>query len=246
MACNPGCSSFLLFCLATIASFMAELCFVPVLALVNSRIPDSKENFCWSWDFASPNASSDGKCPLLLLFLTALLQGFLLVITFFYIVIRKCTEFRVDGIRCCRFVLKYGTFVTDTLSFLLALSFIILILVLTDFKKGEIHYTGAFLNPDAPIHYRFALVCVGTLMMLIATILSGLRAFRLAIRSATDEYLDSGVVHTFEDYSRSDYEQINWDENRLVSMEKDAEHLMSPPAPWWLYWVLHLYSHPQP
>ena len=209
-ACDVGCNSLVLFIVSTIATIMAEICFVPMLALVKYRIPDSNQTFCWSWDFASKDADFDGKCPFLLLFISALVIGVLLVATSLCIVLKKCTDCKLDGVLCCRFMLKYGAFVLNFLAFLLVLIFIILIGVFADIDSGpkEVHFTGALLSSRVPLHYRFILVCVGAFMTLVATVLSGLLSFRYA-RPATDEYFEGGLFHGFTDYARTEYEQIN-------------------------------------
>ena len=189
---------------------MAEICLVTMLALVEYKVPPSNETFCWSWKFGSSSADDDLECPFVLLFIATLVLGILLLSTFSFVLLKRCTEVGVDGIPCCRFLRKYGAFVLNLLAFLLVLVFIVLIVVFSnDSKEEEIHLTGAFLSPNVVLHYRFALVCVGTFMTLLATVLSGVIAFRPRLRATADEFLDSGMVRSFSDYSRPEYEKIN-------------------------------------
>ena len=187
--CNPRA----LFVYASISSFTAEVCFLSILFLEAEIGKQNANNSCWS-NFESDSAKDEARCPFFVLFLATIVNGLLLLYTGSFLLARLLgsRECSLKRIPFCRILLRYGSFFTNLLTTLLISTFIGLLI---GFKSRK-NYAGEIFDHHRRIY--FVVICAGFVLMLIASVTSGIQAFQRR-REGLDDEFENAINRSFSD-----------------------------------------------
>lgn len=201
-----------LYILSFVFALLCEVCYIPVLSIFVNNSRSKNVSFCWSWKLGDSKAGADGTCPFLVFVIASLFNSLLLLFTGIYFALRLCivAEYFQDRL-CLKIVLKYGHFVSSLMTTLLALVFIGLMIGYKYAANAKTYkeYFGGIVGDK---HYYLILVCIGTFLSLLSSVVNGILCYRKS-RGPSDQFSDasSGQFNIFTDYSNAipTYEQIN-------------------------------------
>lgn len=187
--CNPRA----LYAFAFVATLVAEACFLSVLVFETNLGKKNSSNSCWT-NFDS-GSSGEVRCPYFVLFLATIVNGLLLLYKGLLLLAwltgssGECTLKRVPF---CRLVIHYGSFFINLLTAVLMGTFIG---VLIGFKSNT-RDVGEIFSRENRVY--FVMICAGFILVVIATVTSGLLSCRQRSRRFDD-------FERFEDLSYSDH-----------------------------------------
>lgn len=187
--CNPRA----LYAFAFVATLVAEACFLSVLVFETNLGKKNSSNSCWT-NFDS-GSSGEVRCPYFVLFLATIVNGLLLLYKGLLLLAwltgssGECTLKRVPF---CRLVIHYGSFFINLLTAVLMATFIG---VLIGFKSNT-RDVGEIFSRENRVY--FVMICAGFILVVIATVTSGLLSCKKRSRRFDD-------FERFEDLSYSDH-----------------------------------------
>lgn len=176
-----------------VSIFTAEVCFLSILFLEAEIGKKNLTNSCWS-NFESGSAKDEARCPFFALFLATIVNGLLLFYTGSFLLARLLgsRECSLKRIPFFRVLLRYGSFFTNLLTTLLISTFIGL---LVGFKSKRSDVGEIF---DRHRRIYFVVICAGFVLMLIASVTSGIQAFQRRGRGLDDEF-EEALNRSFSD-----------------------------------------------
>ena len=197
--CNPRA----LFTFACVSSLAAEACFWSILFLEAEIGKKNANNSCWS-NFESGSASKEVRCPYFALFLAVIVNGLLILNTASFLLARLLGshECSLKRIPVCRVLLRYGSFFTNLFIAILLATFIGLLIGF----KSKRNYAGEIFERHRRVY--FVVICAGFLLVLIATVTSGLLACQRRGRKIDDEFEES-FNRSYSDHSTGHFVDIN-------------------------------------
>ena len=200
--CNPRA----LFAFTCVSSLASEACFLTVLFLEAEVGKKNSSHSCWT-NFESGPAEKQVRCPYFALFLASIVNGLLLLYTVSFLLARLIgsRECSLKRIPVCRVILRYGSFFTNILTTFLIATFIGLLIG----YKSEKNYSGGIFDR----HYRvyFVVICAGFVLLLIATVTSGLLAYQRRPRKIDDEFdrFEDTINRSYSDHGTGYFGDIN-------------------------------------
>ena len=188
--CNPRA----LYAFACMATLGAEACFLSVLFLEADLGKENSTFSCWT-NFDSVSPGDEVRCPYFVLFLATIVNGLLLLYKGLLLLAwltGSCGECSLKRVPFCRLVIHYGSFFINLLTAVLMATFIGLLIGL----KSETRDVGGIFTRKHRVY--FVMICAGFILVVIATVTSGLLSWKKRSRRFDD-------FERFEDLSYSDH-----------------------------------------
>lgn len=187
--CNPRA----LYAFAFVATLGAEAFFLTVLVLEAKIGKKNSNRSCWT-NFDSGSPGDEVRCPYFVLFLATIVNGLLLLYKGLLLLAwltGSCGDCSLKRVPFCRLVIHYGSFFINLLTTVLMATFIGLLIGLKSMTRD----VGGIFTSDYRVY--FVMVFAGFILVVIATVTSGLLSFKKRSRRFDD-------FERFEDFSYSD------------------------------------------
>lgn len=200
--CNPRA----LYAFACVASLAAEACFLSVLFLEADLGKKNRSFSCWT-NFDAGSPKDEVCCPYFVLFLATIVNGLLLLYKGLFLLAwltGRCGECSLKRVPCCRLVIHYGSFFINLLTAVLMATFIGLLIGL----KSETRHVGGIFARNHRVY--FVTICAGFILVVIATVTSGLLSCKKRSRRFDDfESFEDALNRSYSDHSSGHFVDIN-------------------------------------
>ena len=200
--CNPRA----LYAFACVASLAAEACFLSVLFLEADLEKKNSSVSCWA-NFDSSSPKDEVRCSYFVLFLATIVNGLLLLYKGLLLLAwltGRCRECSLKRVPFCRLVIHYGSFFINLLTAVLMATFIGLLIG----RKSKTREVGGIFEHNHRVY--FVTICAGFILVVIATVTSGLLSCKKRSRHFDDfESFEDALNRSYSDHSSGHFVDIN-------------------------------------